>query len=118
MTILGITGPTVLLTSAIYKLSKAGDINFIPFFAWSQLWSAVMHWTLASVNACYFDKYITRFSCEIFGLFIAIIYLVTGFEGIIMTFVDGKNASSAANLLQLVISLGIYLFIYIFFNKL
>jgi hypothetical protein len=39
-----------------------------------------MHWALAFTNACNALKYVTRFSCDIFGFYVAFIYLQKGIQ--------------------------------------
>jgi boron transporter len=40
----------------------------------------VMHWILAVTNACNALKYVTRFPCDIFGFYVAFIYLQKGIQ--------------------------------------
>ena len=40
----------------------------------------VMHWILAITNSCNLLKYVTRFSCDIFGFYVAFIYLQKGIQ--------------------------------------
>jgi hypothetical protein len=40
----------------------------------------VMHWFLAVTNACNALKYVTRFPCDIFGFYVAFIYLQKGIQ--------------------------------------
>ena len=39
-----------------------------------------MHWILAITNACNALTYVTRFSCDIFGFYVAFIYLQKGIQ--------------------------------------
>src|SRR5437667_9022104 len=39
-----------------------------------------MHWALAITNACNGLKYVTRFSCDVFGFYVAFIYLQKGIQ--------------------------------------
>ncbi len=39
-----------------------------------------MHWVLAITNACNGVTYVTRFSCDIFGFYVAFIYLQKGIQ--------------------------------------
>ena len=39
-----------------------------------------MHWVLAITNACNGLTYVTRFSCDIFGFYVALIYLQKGIQ--------------------------------------
>lgn len=43
-------------------------------------WSMLMHWVLAVTNACNGLRYVTRFSCDIFGFYVAFIYLQKGIQ--------------------------------------
>jgi boron transporter len=43
-------------------------------------WSLAFHWILAITNACNGLTYVTRFSCDIFGFYVAFIYLQKGVQ--------------------------------------
>ena len=43
-------------------------------------WSLIMHWILAITNACNALTYVTRFSCDIFGFYVACIYIQKGIQ--------------------------------------
>lgn len=43
-------------------------------------WSLIFHWILAITNACNGLTYVTRFSCDIFGFYVAFIYLQKGIQ--------------------------------------
>ena len=43
----------------------------------------VMHWFLAITNSCNGLKYVTRFSCDTFGFYVAVIYLEKGVQVLI-----------------------------------
>ena len=94
-----------ILTISIYSVAKALDINFLPFYAWSQLWAALFHIILACINFCELITLITRFSVEIFGCLIAVIYMYTGVVGIVESF-EGGREHLEEGLLHLLIALG------------
>jgi len=73
--IVGVTGPISILTASIYQLSQSFGVNFIPFYAWSQLWAALFHILLAIGNSCDLVYVVARFSCETFGILIGMLYL-------------------------------------------
>ena len=103
LVILGVTGPVTILTIAIYGTAKSMGVNFLPFYAWSQIWAAIMHMLLAAFNCCDYIVYVTRFSCETFGVLIALIYLYTGISGVVSYF--GEDDFSDA-LMQLLLAFG------------
>lgn len=58
-----------------------------------------MHWILAFTNACNAIKYVTRFSCDIFGFYVAFIYLQKGIQ--VLT----RQGSEADFYLSIVVSI-------------
>lgn len=46
----------------------------------SARWSLVFHWVLAVTNSCNWLRYVTRFPCDIFGFYVAFIYLQKGIQ--------------------------------------
>ena len=103
LVIVGVTGPVSILTIAIYKMADDMEFNFLPFYAWSQIWAALLHMLLAAFNCCDYIAYVTRFSCETFGILIALIYLYTGITGVVAYF-TASDFSHA--LLQLLLAFG------------
>jgi hypothetical protein len=79
------------------------DVAFLPFYCWIQIWSAIMHMVLATINACKLISLVTRYSCETFGMLIAVIYLYNGAANLIGYF-SSKELEPA--LLSLVLGLG------------
>ena len=104
LVILGVTGPVSILTISIYGIADSWNIDFLPFYAWAQIWAALMHIVLAVLNFCDLITLITRFSVEIFGVLIAVIYIYTGIVGIIDGF--GGRDDFEGGVFQLLIALG------------
>ena len=88
LVIVGVTGPVTIFTIAIFNISDALGIDFLPFYCWVQLWAALMHIGLAASNACSLITLVTRYSCETFGMLIAVIYIYNGLRNLITYFVD------------------------------
>mmetsp|Transcript_16326 Transcript_16326/g.33115 ORF Transcript_16326/g.33115 Transcript_16326/m.33115 type:complete len:576 (-) Transcript_16326:245-1972(-) len=76
--IVGVTGPVSIFTIAVFNIGQSLGVKFLPFYAWTQIWAAIMHIVLAMTNMCDLIAWVTRYSCETFGCLIAIIYLFTG----------------------------------------
>lgn len=53
----------------------------------------VMHWGLAITNACNALTYVTRFSCDIFGFYVAFIYLQKGIQVLTRQWTSGEPAA-------------------------
>jgi hypothetical protein len=64
----------------------------------------LMHWILAITNACNALRYVTRFSCDIFGFYVAFIYLQKGIQVLTRQGADeGFYLSIVVSLLVLVV---------------
>ncbi|RKF71239.1 putative transporter [Golovinomyces cichoracearum] len=80
LVIVGVTGPITVFNYTVYEIITPTGVNYFSFMALIGLWSMIMHWILAITNSCNFLKYVTTFSCDIFGLYVAFIYLQKGIQ--------------------------------------
>jgi boron transporter len=64
----------------VYDIVAPQGIDYFAFLCWIGIWSMIMHWALAITNSCNGLTYITRFSCDIFGFYVAFIYLQKGIQ--------------------------------------
>ncbi|RFU33891.1 hypothetical protein B7463_g2421, partial [Scytalidium lignicola] len=80
LVIVGVTGPITVFNYTVYEIMVPTGTNYFAFMCWVGLWSLVMHWILAITNACNALRYVTRFPCDIFGFYVAFIYLQKGIQ--------------------------------------
>ncbi|ERS99093.1 hypothetical protein HMPREF1624_04289 [Sporothrix schenckii ATCC 58251] len=80
LVIVGVTGPITVFNYTVYDIIAPRGTNYLAFMCWIGLWSLVFHWALAMTNACDALKYVTRFPCDIFGFYVAFIYLQKGIQ--------------------------------------
>ncbi|KAJ6557218.1 bicarbonate transporter [Mycena vulgaris] len=82
LTIAGVTGPITVFNKTIYDIleSQAAPPNYLQFIGWVYLWAAILHWITAILNFCNFLKYVTLFSCDTFGFYVAWVYLQYGVQ--------------------------------------
>jgi hypothetical protein len=80
LVIVGVTGPITVFNYTVYDIIVPTGTNYFAFMCWIGLWSLVFHWILAFTNACNALRYVTRFSCDIFGFYVAFIYLQKGIQ--------------------------------------
>ncbi|KAI0471925.1 HCO3 transporter family-domain-containing protein [Xylariaceae sp. FL0804] len=80
LVIVGVTGPITVFNYTVYDIMTPTGTNYIAFMCWIGLWSLVLHWLLAATNACNWLKYVTRFPCDVFGFYVALIYLQKGIQ--------------------------------------
>ncbi|KAB5591398.1 anion transporter [Ceratobasidium theobromae] len=93
--IAGVTGPITVLNKTIYDiLERRQDApEYLHFIGWVYLWAAIMHWVAATLNAANFLRYVTRFSCDTFGFYVAWVYLQYGVQVLTRQLHDVESAS-------------------------
>lgn len=81
LVIVGVTGPITVFNYTVYDIyNPIEGGNYMAFMCWIGLWSLVFHWVLAITNSCNWLRYVTRFPCDIFGFYVAFIYLQKGIQ--------------------------------------
>ncbi|KAJ6093247.1 hypothetical protein N7486_008536 [Penicillium sp. IBT 16267x] len=80
LVIVGVTGPITVFNYTVYDIVSPRGTPYLAFMCWIAIWSLIMHWLLAITNACNGLTYVTRFSCDIFGFYVACIYLQKGIQ--------------------------------------
>ena len=67
-----------------------------------------MHWFLALTNACNALTYVTRFSCDIFGFYVAFIYLQKGIQTLIRQWGVGDASAYLSIMVALLVLMCAY----------
>ncbi|KAK3995605.1 HCO3 transporter family-domain-containing protein [Cladorrhinum sp. PSN332] len=80
LVIVGVTGPITVFNYTVYDIMMPTGTNYLAFMCWIGIWSLVFHWILAITNSCNWLRYVTRFPCDIFGFYVAFIYLQKGIQ--------------------------------------
>lgn len=84
LVIVGVTGPITVFNYTVFDIMSPTGVNYLAFMAWIGLWALVMHWVLAITNSCNWLRYVTRFPCDIFGFYVAWIYLQKGVQILVL----------------------------------
>lgn len=103
--IVGVTGPVSIFCYTVYELIVPRGTPYFQFMAWICLWSMVMHFILAFGNFINFMRFVTRFSCDVFGLFINIVYIQKGIQILSLQFKQNAQAGFASTVLALIMGL-------------
>ncbi|KAF4120492.1 anion exchange family protein [Geosmithia morbida] len=103
LVIVGVTGPITVFNYTVYDIIAPAGIDYIRFMAWIGIWSLVLHWILAVTNSCNWLRWVTRFPCDIFGCYVALIYLQKGVQ-VLARLGDGESfyLSTMVSLLVLI----------------
>ncbi|CAI8498909.1 unnamed protein product [Hanseniaspora opuntiae] len=89
LSIVGVSAPSCILCYTIYDIfvdkhtntpkAKYNDgFEFFPFMFWVYFWTALCTCLSSVFNLLSFFQYVTVFPCDIFGLFINVVYVVKG----------------------------------------
>ncbi|KAJ8582029.1 hypothetical protein M405DRAFT_750815 [Rhizopogon salebrosus TDB-379] len=109
LTIAGVTGPITVFNKTVYRIiaEQPNAPNYLQFIGWVYLWAAIIHWATAILNLCNFLKFVTIFSCDIFGFYVSWVYIQYGVQVITRQFngdFDGALVGVILALLMLVTS--------------
>lgn len=107
LVIVGVTGPITVFNYTVFDIMNPTGTNYLAFMCWIGLWSLVLHWILAITNSCNWLRYVTRFPCDIFGFYVAFIYLQKGIQ--VLT----RLGSEEPFYLSIMISLLVFMVAYI-----
>ncbi|KAI0271795.1 HCO3 transporter family-domain-containing protein [Russula aff. rugulosa BPL654] len=80
--IAGVTGPITILNQTIFRIleGRTDRPDYLHFMGWVYLWGAIIHWITAVLNWCNFLQYVTLFSCDTFGFYVAWTYIQYGIQ--------------------------------------
>lgn len=78
--IVGVTGPIAIFNYTVYELIGPLNTNYFGFMFWVCIWSMILHLIMAFSNTVALLQYVTAFPCDIFGLFINVVYIEKGIQ--------------------------------------
>lgn len=78
--IVGVTGPISIFNYTVYEIIEQKDIPYFQFMCWICIWSMGFQFILAFTNSVNFMRFVTKFSCDVFGFFINIVYIQKGIQ--------------------------------------
>lgn len=106
LVIVGVTGPITVFSYTVYDIVTPAGYDFFSFMAWVGIWGVILHWLLAITNSCNGLTYITRFSCDTFGFYVAMIYLQKGIQ--VLTRQVQNTDAYASQYLSVVVALCVF----------
>ncbi|KAJ7043835.1 HCO3 transporter family-domain-containing protein [Mycena alexandri] len=106
LTIAGVTGPITVFNKTIFTIieSQPDKPIYLHFVGWVYLWAAILHWITAILNFCNFLKYVTLFSCDTFGYYVAWVYLQYGVQ-VLTRQLDANPPNAAGPLVSIILAL-------------
>ncbi|WVQ63158.1 uncharacterized protein L199_001309 [Kwoniella botswanensis] len=103
----GVTGPITVFNKTIYDIfeNKQNGPNYLHFIGWTYLWAAIFHWVAAVMNAVQGLKYVTRFSCDTFGFYVAAVYVQYGIQVVTRQFGQTSTPSAFLGIILAILTL-------------
>ncbi|WVW80985.1 hypothetical protein I302_102976 [Kwoniella bestiolae CBS 10118] len=103
----GVTGPITVFNKTIYDIfeNKANGPDYLHFIGWTYLWAAIFHWIAAVMNAVQGLKYVTRFSCDTFGFYVAAVYVQYGIQVVTRQFGQTSTPSAFLGIILAILTL-------------
>ncbi|WWC92161.1 uncharacterized protein L201_007115 [Kwoniella dendrophila CBS 6074] len=103
----GVTGPITVFNKTIYDIfeNKADGPDYLHFIGWTYLWAAIFHWIAAVMNAVQGLKYVTRFSCDTFGFYVAAVYVQYGIQVVTRQFGQTSTPSAFLGIILAILTL-------------
>lgn len=109
LTLLGPTGFMVVITGALYRLTKQVMVPFLPVYGWVGIWSCFFLVGLGALEASSeLVKYLTRFVDETFTTFISIGFMCEAYKGISSLYSPTSAYPIETALLSFVLAAGTY----------
>ena len=108
LTLVGSTGPVTIFLALLYVLCRQLDVPFLPGLFWIGMWTAAIMMFLALTNTSRYIRFFTRFTDEIFGALIALIFITEAFRDIFGGFF-GPEVPTSGELLALILALGTFM---------
>lgn len=94
--IIGVAEPLVLVYKFMYTFCKDNNVDYQPFATVTLFWAGGMMAVLAILNTCKYIHRFSRFSGEIFGLLIAILFAQQAIGGLVDEFKKDEDSSLEA----------------------
>jgi len=94
--IVGVAEPIILVYGYMFSFAKTqpGLLHgklFLPWAAWCCVWTSFFILTLSAFNLCGYINKFTRYSGELFGMLIAILFFQQAVKGLIQEFHSGNE---------------------------
>lgn len=107
LVIVGVTGPITVFSYTVYDIVVPMGYDYFGFMAWIGIWSLILHWILAITNSCNALTYVTRFSCDTFGFYVALVYLQKGIQVLTRQWGEANPTSAYLSIMVSLLVLGV-----------
>ena len=80
------TGPITLFTTSLFLMSRLLQVDFLQLHAWVGIWVGVVMILVAATDLCSLVRFCGRFTQDIFGAFVAVIFISMAVTNILTAF--------------------------------
>lgn len=86
LTVIMTTAPLVLFSNVLFGVSVQLGLPFLPLYAWSGVWAAILMMLLAIFNLSWVVRFLTLFTEEAFAMFISAAFTYSAIRGLVNEF--------------------------------
>lgn len=111
LTIVMTTAPLTVFIDVLKRWADALEIPFLPFYAWTGIWTAVILLILVVTDSCSIMKYCGHFTEEIFAALIAALFISEYVKPLIKLVgkINGEGSETEIFLLNFLLATGTFL---------
>eukprot|EP00186_Timspurckia_oligopyrenoides_P000508 CAMPEP_0182445442 /NCGR_PEP_ID=MMETSP1172-20130603/3561_1 /TAXON_ID=708627 /ORGANISM="Timspurckia oligopyrenoides, Strain CCMP3278" /LENGTH=831 /DNA_ID=CAMNT_0024641215 /DNA_START=100 /DNA_END=2595 /DNA_ORIENTATION=+ len=102
-----VTGPVTVFISVIYLWCEGLQIEFLPFYTWTGIWSTLILTIIVAFDLIAYVRYVGQFTEEIFAMLVACIFISQYIKPLIHV---AQDESTTIFLLSFVLATGTYMF--------
>ncbi|KAK4536320.1 hypothetical protein CDCA_CDCA08G2345 [Cyanidium caldarium] len=107
LVIISLTGPLTVYNLAIANWAKALNTPFLPFYAWTGIWTCILVIIPAVTNLSIYMKWVGRYTEEIFALLVSAVYAGEWVKHVVVE--NAFKESTVQYLLSMFLSIGTFL---------
>jgi len=98
------TGPITVFISQLYEITKSLEVPFLPVMAWVGIFVGTYMIIAAVTDGCALIRYCSRFTQDLFGCFVSVIFISLGITNIVDKFTDDEKKHSYSPTHQLILT--------------
>mmetsp|Transcript_16877 Transcript_16877/g.31421 ORF Transcript_16877/g.31421 Transcript_16877/m.31421 type:complete len:558 (-) Transcript_16877:27-1700(-) len=99
------TGPITVFISQLYTITDSLDLPFLSVMAWVGIFVGTYMIIVALTDGCALIRYCSRFTQDLFGCFVSVIFISLGITNLVDKFTDDEKKSKYSPMHQLALTM-------------
>lgn len=98
------TGPITVFISQLYSITDSLDLPFLTVMAWVGIFVGTYMIAVALSDGCFLIRYCSRFTQDLFGCFVSVIFISLGITNLVEKFTDSEKKTKFSPMHQLALT--------------